>query len=129
MQENRVKVINEKEGWLGTEYYINGRRIQNVKSVDFCVAVDELPVFTFEIHGLPDIDMGGEVLFRFTPDTVQEAATVVVNTFKTQPESYKAFVASIASALKEIPEEEIWTNDAAEMIANRILGIEKQEEC
>lgn len=128
MQETRVIVRNEKEGWLGTEYYIDGRRIQNVKSVDFHVAVDELPVFTFETHGLPGIDMGGAVLFKFTPKTVWDAVNVLQHEFKTQPESYKAFVASIASALKEIPEKEIWANDAAEMIANRILGIEKSEE-
>ena len=63
----RVKVVNQNESWMGTEYYIDGNKIQNVRSVDFRVAVDEVPHFTFETLGLPDIDMPGDVQFRFAP--------------------------------------------------------------
>lgn len=127
MNIQRVKITNPNNGWYGTECYINDKKISKVKTVDFHVAVDEMPVFTFETDGCPDIEMSGVVLFKFTPKTVWDAVNVLQHEFKTQPESYKAFVASIESTLKEIPEEEIWAYDAAEMIANRILGIEKQE--
>lgn len=51
MGRPRVKVVNPNEGWMGTEYYIDGKKIERVKSVDFRVAVDEIPQFTFESHG------------------------------------------------------------------------------
>lgn len=75
----RVKVVNLNEGWMGTECYIDGRKINNVRSVDFRVAVDEIPQFTFETIGMPDIDMGGVVRFQFTPETVQQASIVLRN--------------------------------------------------
>lgn len=121
----RVKVNNPKDDWLGTEYYINGQKINNVRSVDFRVAVDEIPVFQFETMGLPDIDMSGAaVLFSFAPETVQEAAVVLRNEFMSNPESRKALISSIASALKEMPEE-VELDDAAKLIANRIVDIER----
>lgn len=73
----RVKVVNPGDGWLGTEYYINDQKIERVKAVDFRVAVDEVPTFTFETMGLPDIDMSGDVRFSFTPETVEEAKKVI----------------------------------------------------
>lgn len=73
----RVKVVNPGDCWLGTEYYINDQKIDRVKSVDFRVAVDEMPTFTFETMGLPDIDMSGDVRFSFTPETVEEAKKVI----------------------------------------------------
>lgn len=72
MGKPRVKVVNPTEDWLGTEYYIGEKKIERVKSVDFRVAVDEIPQFTFKTMGLPDIDMGGDIRFRFTPETVQQ---------------------------------------------------------
>ena len=66
----RVKVVNPNESWPGTEYYIDGKKISNVRSVDFRVAVDEVPKFTFETLGLPEIDMSGDIQFSFTPETV-----------------------------------------------------------
>ena len=66
----RVKVVNQNVNWCGTECYIDDKKIKNVKSVDFRFAVDEVPQFTFETMGLPDIDMSGDIRFRFTPETV-----------------------------------------------------------
>lgn len=43
MGRPRVKVVNPNEGWMGTEYYIDGKKIERVKSVDFRVAVDDVP--------------------------------------------------------------------------------------
>ena len=120
----RVKVVNSNDGWIGTEYYIDGKKIDEVKSVDFRVAVDEAPSFTFETFGLPDIEMSAIPKFNFTPQTVQEATKVLQNEFRTNPASQKALVDSIASVLKEIPDkEEFWVSDLAGTIANRIIGI------
>lgn len=121
MNKPRVRVVNPKDGWLGTEYYINEQKINNVKGVDFHVAVDEIPEFTFETFGLPDIDMSGTVSFGFTPQTVQEAAIVLQNEFKTNSNSFKSLVSSIQSALDETEGEEL-ISEAAKRIAKRIVG-------
>lgn len=73
----KVKVVNPNGDWRGTECCIDDKKIKNVKSVDFRVAVDEIPKFTFETIGLPDIDMSGDIRFRFTPETVQQAVIVL----------------------------------------------------
>lgn len=118
----RVRVVNPNGSWQGTEYYINEQKIKNVKSVDFRVAVDEIPTFTFETIGLPDIDMSGDIRFSFTPQTVGYAAEVLRHEFKTNPESRKALVDSIASVLEEM-EDGTGLYIVAESVANRIIGI------
>lgn len=123
MEIPRVKVVNQNEDWLGTEYYIDGKKIQNVRSVDFRVAVDEVPQFTFETLGLPEICMAGDVQFRFTPETVQQAAVVLMNEFKTNFESMDALIASIESAIDDAPET-TWRHDLSILIAHRIVGME-----
>ena len=121
----RVKVVNPNESWLGTEYFIDGKKISNVRSVDFRVAVDELPQFTFETLGLPEIDMAGNVKFSFTPQTVNEASKVLKHEFETNNESMNTLVNSIESAITYAPDE-IDSRDLAVMITKRIAGLEKE---
>ena len=120
----RVKVVNPNESWMGTESYIDGKKIPNVRSVDFRVAVDEVPTFTFETLGLPEIDMPGTVQFSFTPETVQQAAVVIMNEFKKNFESMDALISSIESAIDDAPET-ISRNELSKLIAKRIVGLEK----
>ena len=120
----RVKIVNpEEKGWLRTECYIDGKKISNVRSVDFRVAVDEAPQFTFETIGLPEIDMHGDVQFRFAPETVQQAAVVLQNEFKKNSEIMDALIESIESSINDAPEE-TWKHDLAILIAKRIVGSE-----
>lgn len=133
----RVKVVNPTEGWLGTEYYIGDKKIEHVKSVDFRVAVDEFPQFTFETMGLPDIDMSGDIRFRFTPETVQQAVRVLRNELLTKGTLYNCFLESMLSALDDkfwdsrdrngndldLGEEDF--KEAAVLMLNRLIGIEK----
>ena len=132
----RVKVVNPNESWLGTEYFIDGKKISNVRSVDFRVAVDEVPHFTFETLGLPDIDMHGDVQFRFAPETVQQAAVVLRNELSKRGDLYDVFLASMRSAI----DDDFWNtretcgndldigeddfNEAAELMLNRLVGLE-----
>lgn len=129
MENNNVKIYNPKgEGWLGTQYEIDGKKIKNVKAVDFRVAVDEVPRFTFETFGLPDIEMSGSVRFRFTPKTVQEAAEVICESFYPWTDYFKAAVASIKAVIHDtMPEcgEELETA-LSEKIALRIFGHEME---
>lgn len=124
MDKQRIRVVNPNGGWLGTEYYINGQKINGVKSVDFRVAVDEVPIFQFETMGMPDIDMKGDVKFSFTPETVQEATVVLRHEFANNMDSKQALIASIESVLHEECSEYL-LHGLAEKIANRIVGSEK----
>ncbi len=133
----RVKVVNPNEGWMGTECYIDDKKIKNVKSVDFRVAVDEVPHFTFETMGLPDIDMSGDIRFKFTPETVQQASVVLRNELMTRGGLYHIFLESMLSALDDsfwdsrdrngndldLGEEDF--KEAAALMLNRLIGIEK----
>ena len=119
----RVKVVNSNESWMGTESYIDGKKIPNVLSVDFRVAVDEVPQFTFRTNGIPDIDMYGDVQFRFAPETVQQASIVLQNEFKKNSEIMDALIESIESSINDAPEE-IWKHDLAILIAKRIVRSE-----
>lgn len=137
MGKPRVKVVNPTEDWLGTEYYIGEKKIERVKSVDFRVAVDEIPQFTFKTMGLPDIDMGGDIRFKFTPETVQQASVVLRNELMTRGGLYHIFLGSMLSALDDsfwdsrdrngndldLGEEDF--KEAAVLMLNRLIGIEK----
>ena len=132
----RVKVVNPNESWLGTEYFIDGKKISNVRSVDFRVAVDEVPQFTFETLGLPEIDMAGDIQFSFTTETVQQAAVVLRNELSKRGVLYDSFLASMRSAI----DDDFWNtretcgndidigeddfNEAAELMLNRLVGLE-----
>lgn len=134
----RVKVVNPYESWLGTEYLIDGKKIPNVRSVDFRVAVDEAPKFTFETLGLPEIDMPGDVQFSFTPETVQHAAVVLRNELSKRGDLYDVFLASMRSAI----DDDFWNTrdrcgndldigkadfeEAAELMLNRLIGLEEK---
>ena len=124
---------------MGTECYIDGKKINNVKSVDFRVAVDEFPQFTFETLGMPDIDMSGDIRFRFTPQTVQQAVVVLRNELISNRYLRGTFLTSMLSAL----DDDFWNSretagdqldigyddfkEAAELMLNRLIGIEKEE--
>ncbi len=119
----RVKVINQNEGSIGTEYYIDGSQIHGVRSIDFRVAVDEIPAFTFETLGLPDIDMTGSVQFSFTPETVQQAAIVLKHDFETNEKSRFALYDSVRSVLEESDVDRSIVKMLAVQIGDRIIGM------
>lgn len=131
----RVKVVNQNEDWSRTECYIDGKKIECVKSVDFHVSADEIPQFTFETIGSPDIDMNGDIRFKFTPETVQQASEVLRNELMHSDELYHILLESMLSALddkfwdsrdKNGNELDIGKEDfkeAAVLMLNRLIGI------
>lgn len=124
----RVKIVNPNDSWLGTEYYIDGKKIEKVKRIDFSVGVEEIPIFTFETMGIPDIDMPGRIIFDCKPKNVTEAIKIIRNELLKYEDLYDGFAASIGSALKEHwhcglpfePEE-----DVAKKILDYLIGEEK----
>lgn len=129
MEQNnfpRVKVVNPNQTWLGTEYYINNQKITRVQSVDFHVAVNEIPTFDFEMDGITDIDMFGDVRFSFTPKTVEEAVKVLQNELMKHGDFYNGFLESIERSVKEQQPSLPYRNSKciSEEILKRIIGEE-----
>lgn len=132
----RVKVVNLNDDRIGTECYINEKKIECVKAVDFRVAVDEVPIFTIETMGAPDIDMSGDICFSFTPKTIREAVMVLRNELLKHGDFYNGFLASMRSAIDDkfwdsrnyngymcdIGDEDF--DEAAELMLKRIIGEE-----
>ena len=53
-----VKITNPNPyDWMGTECYIDGEKVSRVRSVNFHVAVYEMPVVEFKMMTVPDIEM------------------------------------------------------------------------
>ena len=134
----RVKVVNPNESWRGTECYIDGNKVNNVKSVDFRVTVDEVPQFTFETIGLPEIDMHGDIQFSFTPETVQQAAVVLRNELLKSGDLYDVFLSSMRSAIDDnfrngnetcgdaLDIGQADFDEVAKLMLNRLIGLEEK---
>ncbi len=126
----RVRVVNPNDDWLGTEYYIEGKKIDKVKRIDFSVGVEEVPTFVFETIGIPDIDIHGRVIFDCKPQNVTEAVKILRNELLKHEDLYNGFSASIASALKDnwccgLPFES--EEDVANKILDYVIGGENEE--
>jgi len=119
-----VKIISDNS--YKTHAFIDDIEISNkATSIQFEQNAGEVPIFTFETIGLPDIEIdNADVRFRFTPETVTDAIKVLRRSLIADKELYNAFVASIVSALKEIPAG-TGLYDVAEAVADRIIGREE----
>lgn len=124
-----VKIINPSPyNWMGAQYFIDGHEVPRVKSVDFHVAVDELPTFVFEMMAEPDIEMECLAQISFTSQSITDAISVLRHELLQHGEIYRGFKASLKSALERYnycglpfePEEEI-----ADKILNFMIGEEK----
>lgn len=124
-----VKIINPSPyNWMGTQCFIDGHEVPRVKSVDFHVAVDELPTFVFEMVAEPDIEMECLAQISFTSQSITDAVSVLRHELLQHGEIYRGFKASLKSALERYnycglpfePEEEI-----ADKILNFMIGEEQ----
>ena len=124
-----VKIINPSPyNWMGTQCFIDGHEVPRVKSVDFHVAVDELPTFVFEMVAEPDIEMECLAQISFTSQSITDAVSVLRHELLQHGEIYRGFKASLKSALERYnycglpfePEEEI-----ADKILNFMFGEDK----
>lgn len=124
-----VRIINPSPyDWMGTQCFIDGHEVPRVKSVDFHVAIDEVPTFVFEMMAEPDIEMECLAQISFTSQSITDAVSVLRHELLQHGEIYHDFKASLKSALERYnycglpfePEEEI-----AEKILNFMIGEEK----
>lgn len=96
-----VRIVNpEPYNWAGTKCLIDGKTIPRVKSVDFHVAVDEVPTFSLELMAEPDIQMEALAQISFTSQSITDAISVLRHELLQHGEIYHGFKASLKSALE-----------------------------
>lgn len=97
-----VKITNPNPcDWLGTKYFIDGNEVPRVKSVDFHVAVDEVPTFVFEMMAEPDIEMECLAQISFTSQSITDAISVLRHELLQHGEIYHGFKASLKAAIEK----------------------------
>lgn len=126
-----VRIVNpEPYNWAGTKCLIDGKTIPRVKSVDFHVAVDEVPTFSLELMAEPDIQMEALAQISFTSQSITDAVSVLRHELLQHGEIYHGFKASLKTAIEKYctcglpfePEEE-----TAGKILDFMIGEEQRE--
>lgn len=119
-----VKIISDDS--YKTHAFIDDIEISNkTTSVQFEQNAGEVPIFTFETIGFPNIEVdNANIRFRFTPETISDSVKVIRHTYEIDEDFRNAFVASIESAIRELPPK-INRECATMRIADRIIGREK----
>lgn len=97
----RVRIVNKNKRWVGTECYVDGKEIPNIKSIDFRVAVDEVPTYIVEAIGIPDIEMCGKVELAATPTTVGQSIRIIREELEYNRDYYDTLVKEMCSALDD----------------------------
>ena len=124
-----VRIVNpEPYNWAGTKCLIDGKTIPRVKSVDFHVAVDEVPTFSLELMAEQDIQMEALAQISFTSQSITDAVSVLRHELLQHGEIYHGFKASLKSALERynycgLPFEP--EDDVARKILDFMIGEEK----
>ena len=96
-----VKIINPSPyDWRGTQCFIDGNKVPRVKSVDFHIAVDEIPTFVFEMMAEPDIEVECLAQISFTSQSITDAISVLRHELLQHGQIYHGFKASLKSALE-----------------------------
>lgn len=121
-----VKIMSRNS--CKTHIFIDGTEIgSKVNRIRFDQTEKEVPVFTFEIEGFPDIESDNAlVCFEFTPETIKDAAEVLIHSFDTNKTLYDAFVSSVLGAIENLNKTQNGMTDLelARHIVGRIIGKE-----
>ena len=118
-----VKIEQDKENKHIHRVFIDGKQIEKITHLDFQVDPCEIPSVTLNIERMSGIDFEGqaEVNFLKDPFTVQNACKILRDELLKHGDLYNGFVASIYSALKDIPDE-TRIEDMPQLIMDRIIG-------
>ena len=120
-----VKIEQDKENKHIHRVFIDGKQIEKITHLDFQVDPCEIPSVTLNIERMSGIDFEGqaEVNFLKDPFTVQNACKILRDEILKHEDLYRAFSASIYSALNDIPEG-TFIDEMSEIILKRIIGEE-----
>lgn len=120
-----VKIEQDKDDKYIHRVFVDGKQIEKITHLDFQVNSLEIPQVTLNLDIITGIDFEGqaEVNFLKTPFTVENACKVLREELLRHGDLYKAFSASIYSALNDIPEG-MFIDEMPEIILKRIIGEE-----
>ena len=120
-----VKIEQDKENKHIHRVFIDGKQIEKITHLDFQVNPLEFPTVTLNIERMSGVDFEGqaEVNFLETPFTVENACKILREELLKHGDLYKAFLASIYSALNDNPEG-TFIDEMPELILKRIIGEE-----
>ena len=118
-----VKIEQDKENKHIHRVFIDGKQIEKITHLDFQVNPLEFPTVTLNIERMSGVDFEGqaEVNFLKDPFTVQNACKILREELLKHGDLYRAFSASIYSALKDISEDTD-IDEMPEIILSRIIG-------
>lgn len=116
-----VKIEQDKENKNIHRVFVDGKKVDRVRTIDFCVDVYSAPEVNIEIVGGIDFEGMADIHFDYSPYTVEEACKILRDELLKHEDLYRAFSASIYTALKELPKE-TWIDEIPEIILNRIIG-------
>lgn len=119
-----VKIEQDKDRDYIHRVFVDGKQIEKITHIDFEINPLETPRINIEIMGGIDFEGQAEVNFLNTPFNIQNACEIIRKELMENGDFYKAFSASIYSALKDIPEG-TFIDEMPEIILGRIIG-EKQ---
>ena len=123
----KVKIEQDPEYSFRHRIYQNGKEIERVAHVDLSIDPFEVPYVNIEIQGGIDFEGVADIQFDYSPHTVKEACKILREELLKRGDLYRAFSASIYSALKDMPEK-TWIDEMPEIILNRIIGEEEEKE-
>lgn len=120
-----VKIEQDKDNKYIHRVFVDGKQIEKITHLDFQINPLEIPSVTLNIEQMSGIDFEGQadVNFLDTPFTIQNACRILREELLEHEDLYRAFSASIYSALNEIPEG-TYIDKMPEIILNRIIGEE-----
>lgn len=117
-----VRLEQDKEHPTCHKVYINENEVQRVSRMNFLVEPCEVPRLCIEAYGIPDFEGLADVSIERVP-TVEEASKILREELLKHGDLYKAFSASIYSALNDIPEG-MFIDEMPEILLKRIIGEE-----
>lgn len=116
-----VKIEQDKENDHIHRVFVDGKQIEKITHIDFEINPLETPRINIETMSGIDFDGQAEVNFLNTPFNIQNACEIIRQELMEHGDFYKAFSASIYSALKDIPGE-TRIEDMPQLIMDRIIG-------
>lgn len=118
-----VKIEQDKQNEMIHRVFVNGEKLKRVNHIDLNIDVAEAPQVNVGIVGGCDFEGMADVHFDYSPYTVKEACKILQEELLKHGDLYRAFTASIHSALKDMPDG-TWIDEMPEIILSRIIGEE-----
>ena len=116
-----VKIEQDKENQTVHRVFKDGKKIERVRAINFDISAGEIPIVLVEIAGGCNFEGMADIHFDYSLYTVKEACTILRDELLKHGDLYRAFSASVYSALKDISEDtEI--DEMPEIILSRMIG-------